>query len=71
MEVDHITPKGMGESDAIHNLQLLHRHCHDEKTFKDTSRRGAYDKRQVVEEPDEQKCSSPVLNPSQAGDILA
>jgi RNA-directed DNA polymerase len=61
MEVDHIIPKEMGGSDAIHNLQLLHRHCHDEKTFSDTSRRGAYDKRQVAEEPDEGKPSRPVL----------
>lgn len=71
MEVDHIIPKEMGGSDAVDNLQLLHRHCHDGKTFRDTSRRGAYDKCQVAEEPDEQKCSSPVLQPSQAGDILA
>ena len=61
MEVDHIIPKEMDGSDAIYNLQLLHRHCHDEKTFRDTNRRGAYDKRQVAEEPDEQKCSRPVL----------
>jgi RNA-directed DNA polymerase len=61
MEVDHIIPKEMDGSDGIYNLQLLHRHCHDEKTFRDTNCGGAYDKRQVAEEPDEQKCSRPVL----------
>jgi RNA-directed DNA polymerase len=35
MEVDHIIPKSQGGKDAYKNLQLLHRHCHDEKTTKD------------------------------------
>jgi 5-methylcytosine-specific restriction endonuclease McrA len=37
------------------NLQLLHRHCHDRKTARETGSRGADDKRRVVEEPDEGK----------------
>lgn len=35
MEVDHIIPKSKGGKDAYNNLQLLHRHCHDEKTATD------------------------------------
>ncbi len=32
LEVDHIIPKALGGRDEWKNLQLLHRHCHDEKT---------------------------------------
>lgn len=32
LEVDHITPRAIGGKDENKNLQLLHRHCHDEKT---------------------------------------
>ncbi|GET41657.1 RNA-directed DNA polymerase (Reverse transcriptase) [Microseira wollei NIES-4236] len=32
MEVDHKIPKALGGRDEYKNLQLLHRHCHDEKT---------------------------------------
>lgn len=32
LEVDHIIPKSRGGLDSYHNLQLLHRHCHDVKT---------------------------------------
>jgi RNA-directed DNA polymerase len=35
MEVDHITPKSIGGKDEWKNLQLLHRHCHDQKTAVD------------------------------------
>ncbi len=35
MEVDHKTPKALGGRDEYNNLQLLHRHCHDEKTRED------------------------------------
>lgn len=38
MEVDHIVPRSMGGSDVWKNLQLLHRHCHHEKTRADGSR---------------------------------
>ncbi|MEA5599358.1 group II intron reverse transcriptase/maturase [Rivularia sp. UHCC 0363] len=37
MEVDHIIPKSKGATDTWKNLQLLHRHCHDEKTATDGS----------------------------------
>ncbi|MEH2378357.1 MAG: group II intron reverse transcriptase/maturase [Nostoc sp.] len=35
LEVDHITPRAIGGKDEYKNLQLLHRHCHDEKTALD------------------------------------
>lgn len=38
IEEDHIIPRAIGGKDEYKNLQLLHRHCHDEKTaidFKD------------------------------------
>ncbi|MEG4397276.1 group II intron reverse transcriptase/maturase [Microcoleus sp. BROC3] len=37
MEVDHIIPKSKGGKNEYKNLQLLHRHCHDEKTANDES----------------------------------
>jgi len=37
IEVDHIVPKSLGGKDDYKNLQLLHRHCHDEKTKNDGS----------------------------------
>jgi RNA-directed DNA polymerase len=39
LEVDHIVPKAEGGKDQYKNLQLLHRHCHHEKTAEDTKRR--------------------------------
>jgi RNA-directed DNA polymerase len=35
MEVDHKIPRASGGKDEWKNLQLLHRHCHDEKTAQD------------------------------------
>lgn len=35
VEIDHITPKTLGGQDIYANLQLLHGHCHDEKTSND------------------------------------
>ncbi|NJO93465.1 MAG: HNH endonuclease [Hydrococcus sp. RM1_1_31] len=57
MEVDHILPKSKGGKDAYSNMQLLHRHCHDQKSTLD----GSHDKSQFVEEPGEGKLSRPVL----------
>ncbi|WP_333266860.1 MULTISPECIES: HNH endonuclease [unclassified Microcoleus] len=37
MEIDHIEPKSKGGKNSYDNLQLLHRHCHDEKTANDGS----------------------------------
>src|SRR5262249_28866763 len=30
-EIDHIMLKSWGGSDALSNLQVLHRHCHDQR----------------------------------------
>ena len=35
MEIDHIVPKAKGGKESYENFQLLHRHCHDEKTALD------------------------------------
>ena len=40
LEVDHIIPKCKGGKDDYKNLQLLHRHCHDEKSRYDGSAPG-------------------------------
>ena len=34
----HIIPKAEGGKDEYKNLQLLHRHCHHQKTAEDTKR---------------------------------
>lgn len=38
LEIDHIHPKAKGGKDCYENWQLLHRHCHDEKTAWDGKR---------------------------------
>jgi RNA-directed DNA polymerase len=56
------------------NLQLLHRHCHDQKTAPDGSiaaRRGTDHNSLAVEEPDDTNVSRPVLKPSDRGDPVA
>ena len=40
LEVDHIIPTSKGGKNEYNNWQLLHRHCHDEKTRTD----GSYDR---------------------------
>ncbi|MFO7092346.1 RNA-dependent DNA polymerase [Arthrospira platensis PCC 7345] len=35
IEIDHIVPRSQGGKDEYKNLQLLHRHCHDDKTALD------------------------------------
>ena len=62
-EVDHRIPLSAGGRDEYANRQLLHRQCHDQKTAGDGSLRprGARDKSQIVEEPDEANASRPVL----------
>ena len=37
VEADHIIPKSKGGKDTYKNIQLLHLHCHDEKTRTDGS----------------------------------
>lgn len=71
MEVDHVIPLSSGGKDAFHNLQLLHRHCHDRKTAEDRKAAGTNDNRQVIEEPCDSKGSSTVLKPSGGSDPVA
>lgn len=44
LEIDHIKPISCGGKKEWHNLQLLHRHCHDEKTAHDGSLKSHIDK---------------------------
>ncbi|WP_375468071.1 group II intron reverse transcriptase/maturase [uncultured Nostoc sp.] len=37
LEIDHKIPKSLGGKDEYKNLQILHKHCHDEKTIEDGS----------------------------------
>jgi RNA-directed DNA polymerase len=47
LEVDHKNPLSSGGKDEWKNLQLLHRHCHDEKTATDGSLKSSNDKRKT------------------------
>jgi RNA-directed DNA polymerase len=53
-EIDHRIPTTAGGPVDRENQQLLHGHCHDQKTARDLSRasRGAVDNGLMVEEPD-------------------
>ncbi|MGI8552896.1 MAG: group II intron reverse transcriptase, partial [Dehalococcoidia bacterium] len=71
-EIDHVLPLSLGGHDHLTNLQLLHRHCHDQKTAEDgSSVGGIHDRDQTSEEPDEVKVSRPVLKTSRSGDRTA
>jgi RNA-directed DNA polymerase len=61
LEIDHIIPHYAGGRDEWHNLQLLHRHCHDQ-------RHRTYEKGHATEELDESKGSCPVLKTNGRGD---
>ncbi len=72
LEIDHITPKSQGGREEYKNMQLLHRHCHDQKTAGDNfTVGGIYDKNQTIEEPCEMKVSSTVLKTSREGNNSA
>ena len=56
LEADHIIPKRLGGDDRNINLQLMHRHCHDQKTAQDGSNQaragqGISNKDHLTEEP--------------------
>ncbi|NER46500.1 MAG: group II intron reverse transcriptase/maturase [Symploca sp. SIO1A3] len=63
-EVEHKVPRSDAEKDQYSNLQLIHLHCHHAKTGKENQQRYTKNPQcsQVIEEPDEVKVSSPVLN---------
>jgi RNA-directed DNA polymerase len=72
-EVDHNKPLIVSSDKSRKNWQLLHRHCHDQKTAKDGSLlgRGTRDKGRMVEEPCVGKLTSTVLKTSRCGDASA
>ena len=49
MEIDHIIPRTAGGGSSYKNLQLLHRHCHDEKTRDDLKLIAEYQDRKELE----------------------
>lgn len=73
IEVDHIIPRSQGGKDIYSNLQLLHRHCHDEKTAMDIKSLvgSTHIKGQNTEEPDDAKVSRPVLKTSGSREGIA
>ena len=75
LEIDHLVPLALGGQEVVLNLQVLHRHCHDQKTARDGSNartsRGTHDRGCSAEEPDEAKASRPVLKTSHVGDDTA
>lgn len=71
LQLDHIIPVSQGGRDGYNNWQLLHAHCHHDKTAQENKQGGpgsAYDKSQMTEEPCDAKVSSTVLKPSGGGD---
>ncbi len=60
IELDHIIPKSKGGKNESKNWQLLHRHCHDEKTRNDGSLdRKMFDK--TVKIPDNYRWENDIL----------
>ncbi|MDJ0719243.1 MAG: group II intron maturase-specific domain-containing protein [Prochloraceae cyanobacterium] len=49
MEIDHIIPRQAGGDSSYKNLQLLHRHCHDEKTREDLKLIAEYQNKKELE----------------------
>ena len=50
IQTDHIIPTTAGGKDEYKNLQLLHRHCHDEKSKSDLKTINRYKKEKRVKE---------------------
>ena len=48
LEIDHIIPKAAGGKDIYKNLQLLHGHCHDEKSRYDLELIKEYKRSEVL-----------------------
>jgi RNA-directed DNA polymerase len=70
MEIDHLILKKDGGTDAIGNLQVLHRHCHDQRHAQ-LAEAGFYQKDHMIEEPCAEKSACTVLKTSKRGDSLA
>ncbi len=75
LEIDHILPKSNGGTNQRDNLQLLHKHCHHNKTKEDQQtlgiKTGTDDKSCITEERSESKDSCSVLQTSRMGDCPA
>jgi RNA-directed DNA polymerase len=73
LELDHILPQSKGGTNRRDNLQLLHQHCHHEKTRDDKTlvKVGTHDKGCITEERSELKGSCSVLKTSRMGDCPA
>lgn len=64
LEVDHIIPRSDGGQDGYHNWQLLHRHCHHQKSAQEAKARRARstdNNSQLAEERSEARVSRSVL----------
>jgi RNA-directed DNA polymerase len=63
IEKDHILSRAHGGLDIPSNRQLLHGHCHDQKTTKCDKQEGEVfmSTNQIAEEPGAEKSASPVL----------
>jgi RNA-directed DNA polymerase len=60
IEVDHIVPRSQGGSDRYVNLQALHKHCHIQKSYFETSVSMSHSRSWLIgREPDEAKVSRP------------
>jgi RNA-directed DNA polymerase len=71
IEIDHVRPRVFNGHTELTNLQLLHRHCHDQKSVLDGSatrrhRHGVHAKNRVIEEPNAAKAARSVLQTSRA-----
>ena len=69
LELDHKIPTAKEGEDLPSNWQILHGHCHDEKTALDFDvvAGGVHDKDRTIEEPDDGKLSRPVLETNHRG----
>ena len=50
IEIDHIIPIAAGGKDEYKNLQLLHGHCHDEKSKSDLKVINYYQRQKGIDE---------------------
>jgi RNA-directed DNA polymerase len=71
IEVDHVRPRVGGGTTDLTNLQLLHGHCHDQKSVLDESatrrrRAGLHAKNHVTEEPNAAKVARSDLQTSRS-----
>ena len=69
IEVDHVRPRIFNGTTDLTNLQLLHGHCHDQKSALDGSatrqcRDGLHNKNRVTEEPNAAKVARSDLKTS-------